>query len=608
MVKKTTAILLIEPVSDQAEAFERLLVGAGDEHSFAVYRATSQTEATEILQTINIDAMVVNVDTPSASQESLIRSLHQQWPSTPCIALVGESQSVFAHRALRDGAVDYVIREQMKTRALQHTISVACIRAQVVLAAPRDDAFANAMPHPVLELSSRGELIYFNPAAEHMFPHLRELDAKHQILHGVLIVADMLRGQDNKTITREVRLDERFYEQEVSLVDSGHVRMYVSDITERKRLDRLKDEFLSTVSHELRTPLTIVKGALSNVVDGIAGPLNEKQEYVLRTADRNCDRLARIINDLLDLSRLESGKARLNRSETDIAGLVSDATENFALIAAENEITLRTDIPTNVGSVYADGDMITQVLTNLLDNAIRYCEGEVSARVSSSNEGFIDVSITDDGRGMSVEEQKKLFNKFAQMHRIAGGAGYKGTGLGLSISREIVEMHQGKIWVESVVGKGSTFHVSLPIYNAEAIFWDDYRAVIAESVEEKSPLTVCWVALRNGQAVIDQYGHVAVRNYIAAVEQALAENALRRADHVIHFSHTSFVVVLKADIAESARVVGRIEHILAECAQKVFTDPLQPVIALGTATFSAACCDAQTLLSQAQQAADSQGD
>ncbi len=234
------------------------------------------------------------------------------------------------------------------------------------------------------------------------------------------------------------------------------------DISERKRAEQMKDEFISTVSHELRTPLTIIKGAISNLKDGVVGPMNDKQTRVVEISGRNVDRLARIINDLLDLSRLESGKSFLNRRRIEIDHLIKETLQNFQWAAKEKNIDLSSAVEPKLPTFYADPDMIVQVLTNLLNNALRFTRTWVKVQAKLVN-GSVQVSVTDDGTGIAPEDMYLLFNKFQQIHRPSGGAGYKGTGLGLAISKEIIDKHQGRIWAESVVGKGATFYFSLPV-------------------------------------------------------------------------------------------------------------------------------------------------
>ncbi|MDO8527791.1 MAG: PAS domain-containing sensor histidine kinase [Deltaproteobacteria bacterium] len=249
------------------------------------------------------------------------------------------------------------------------------------------------------------------------------------------------------------------------LVRLEHLKM---EISERRRLDLLKDEFIGTVSHEIRTPLTIVKGAVSNLKDGLVGALSEKQFSILDMISRNVDRLTKIINNLLDLSRLESGKVQMNSFPLNVEALVLEALQNFRVLAIEKKLEVQSDFGKNLPLIHADGDMLTQVLHNLLDNALRFAYTKVVVRVGIIDKrgrqvGKVQISVIDDGPGISPEKVGILFSKFVQLERPKGGEGYKGTGLGLVICKQIIDQHGGKIWVESILGEGSQFHLRIPI-------------------------------------------------------------------------------------------------------------------------------------------------
>ncbi len=234
------------------------------------------------------------------------------------------------------------------------------------------------------------------------------------------------------------------------------------DITERKSLEKMKEEFIFTVSHELRTPLSIVKAFLGNLQAGTAGMLNEKQTEILETSVRNVNRLTRLINDLLDVSRLESGKAKINRKASHLPSLLQEILDNFQEKSKASHIQLVRNLLSTLPTLYIDPDMIVQVVFNLLDNAFRFAKNKVELK-TLLHERELEVIVSDDGEGISKEDLLLLFNKFQQIDRPIGGAGYKGTGLGLVICKEIVQLHQGKIWAESEVGQGTHFHFTLPL-------------------------------------------------------------------------------------------------------------------------------------------------
>ncbi len=234
------------------------------------------------------------------------------------------------------------------------------------------------------------------------------------------------------------------------------------DITERKSLEKMKEEFIFTVLHELRTHLSIVKAFLGNLQAGTAGSINEQHESFMDTSVRNVNRRPRLINDLLDFSRLESGKARMNRRASLLPPLFQETLDNFQERAKSHHLQLIKNIPETLPVLYVDPDMIVQVVFNLLDNAFRFAKTQVKLDLLLHGHE-IEVIVSNDGEGISKEGLLLLFNKFQQIDRPSGGAGYKGTGLGLVICKEIIRLHQGRIWAESEEGHGARFHFTLPL-------------------------------------------------------------------------------------------------------------------------------------------------
>jgi signal transduction histidine kinase len=231
---------------------------------------------------------------------------------------------------------------------------------------------------------------------------------------------------------------------------------------ELKRLSRAKSDFTSMVSHELRTPLTVIKESIRIVHGGMAGAINSEQEDFLATAKRNIDRLARLINDVLDFQKLESKKAEIHMMENDINELVNEIKESFVPMAKNNGLELATELEKALPPILLDRDKIMQVMTNLVSNALKVMEkGKITLKTKLL-ENAVCVSVEDQGPGIKEEDLPKLFQPFSQL---AAGSKRKlgSTGLGLAISKEIVEEHKGKIGVESAYGKGSTFYFLLPI-------------------------------------------------------------------------------------------------------------------------------------------------
>lgn len=232
-----------------------------------------------------------------------------------------------------------------------------------------------------------------------------------------------------------------------------------------QKVGELKDGFVGTVSHELRTPLAMIKEGVSVVLDGVAGELNAKQKKMLGIAFNNIDRLGHIVNNILDISKIESGKMEIQRGLINFTSVVFEVAEAFEPVARQKGLELKRNFSREKEiKIFADKDGIAQVLNNLISNAMKFtANGHIEISIDEDGDSVI-CAVSDTGRGFSKEEMSKVFNKFQQFGRISG-PGEKGTGLGLSICKGIVEMHNGKIWVESEPDKGSRFIFRLPKHN-----------------------------------------------------------------------------------------------------------------------------------------------
>ena len=223
-----------------------------------------------------------------------------------------------------------------------------------------------------------------------------------------------------------------------------------------------KSEFLANMSHELRTPLNAILGYTELILDNIYGDVSEKIREVLERLEKNGRHLLSLINDVLDLSKIEAGRLTLSLNEYSIGEVIRTAVSSVEALAAEKNLDLNVSIPENLANGKGDEQRIAQVLLNLLGNAIKFTEtGAVGIEAVVSNNKLV-VSVSDTGPGLAEADQKKIFEEFYQ----ADGSSTRkkgGTGLGLSISKKIVEMHGGRIWVKSTLGEGSTFQFTLPL-------------------------------------------------------------------------------------------------------------------------------------------------
>ena len=268
-----------------------------------------------------------------------------------------------------------------------------------------------------------------------------------------------------------------------------------------EKLEQLKSEFISIVSHELRTPLTAIKNSLNIILSGKSGEIPSAMANFLNMASRNVSRLAGIINDLLDLSKIEAGKLEYRFEKFEIKTPFDNVYATFISMAQEKNIDLNFDIQENLSTCYGDLDRIEQVLSNLVSNAIKFTQENGNITISAKdathddiekcsshlNEGYIKISVKDTGIGISTDDIPKVFDKFQQIEsalvRKVGG-----TGLGLSIAKQLIEDHRGCIWAESEVGLGSEFSFLLPKAQEQNIFVLELDKLIQKSKQTHSNL------------------------------------------------------------------------------------------------------------------------
>jgi len=253
-----------------------------------------------------------------------------------------------------------------------------------------------------------------------------------------------------------------------------NARLYQSEretVARLRQLEQLKSDFLSTVSHELKTPLTAIKTAIGLL--GESGALRSPTEKRLwQNMQRNEERLSALVSDLLDMAHLESGQMTLSQQALDVSEVVQEAVNTLRPLAEAKQQQIMVDLPANPLLVWADRRRLEQVLANLLSNALKFApqNGQVRVTVSTlpvgpSAPALLCISVSDNGPGIPPEEQAHIFDRFYRGSERRTG----GTGLGLSIAKSLVELHGGQLWVESEVGKGSTFHFTLPIWEGESL-------------------------------------------------------------------------------------------------------------------------------------------
>jgi PAS domain S-box-containing protein len=342
----------------------------------------------------------------------------------------------------------------------------------------------NSATDGILGLTSDNRATFLNPSGARMLGiTLSEMEGKtlHQAIHHSYADGTPYPEADCEN-TQAVRLGEKVGLKEdtfwrpdgtsfpveyasTPMLDENGTRcgavVTFRDVTERRAIERLKSEFVSTVSHELRTPLTSIRGALGLLGSGLLGPMAEKGQRMLNIAVTNTDRLVRLINDILDLERIGSGKVELARSSVDAHTVMVQATQGLQTMADQAGVQLV--IAPASGALWGDSDRIIQTLTNLIGNAIKFSQANTTVTVSgTARTGDFVFCVADQGRGVPEEKLVTIFDRFSQVDA-SDSRDKGGTGLGLAICQTIVAAHGGRIWAEKNDPAGSRFQFTIPL-------------------------------------------------------------------------------------------------------------------------------------------------
>ena len=443
------------------------------------------------------------------------------------------------------------------------------------LLAAAEDRFSNIIGRTtdsILIVDAAGTVLFANPAAVALFGQ------NSQSLRGQLFDFPLASGKPTEiTIplpggekrTGEVQVvDIEWQEQPARLVT-------VRDITERKqadelrlevekhiRLDKLKDDFINTVSHELRTPLSITKEAISLILERALGEINDQQTEILGIAKNNLERLTRIINGLLDVSRIEAGKVELRREDFELQSLIREIAAGFEGKAREKGLELRLNLPPDPVRVYADEDKLSQIFTNLIDNAVKFTvQGSIEVSAAEKSQE-IECRVSDTGIGIPPESLPMIFDKFTQFGR-KDGPGEKGTGLGLSIVKGLVEVHGGKIHVESKLGQGTTLTFTLPKLSFQERLNKYISTMIQEATERKSVFSILVVTVREHDELrrrSEEKTEEAMQN----LAQALKKSLRRRADTAMHCQGRFYLILPDTKKSDAAFVQERMKESLKQ--------------------------------------------
>lgn len=523
---KLLKILIVEDDFVDSEALRKLL-----SRSFLpiskIKSAESLKDAFELLGHENFDVVLLDLSLPDSMGMDTLVQLNKKYPDVANVVVTGQPADDLDLKTLAGATQEYLVKGDYSVETLSKSIHYAIERKHIseILARKQKnlEVIFDAVPIGMMLVDENKIVTRVNDAIRQIVHR----DFRDIINNPIGIALDCINSYgDPKRIPsclgspdsnqkscgntpkcencmlriateRSLRSGQATHGVEVQLtvmVDGREVSTWMNvnatpamtdgrkytvialeDITERKEAERklketmeLKSRFISTVSHELRTPLACIKEGVAIVLDGVAGKINTKQAHYLDIAQRNIDRLARLINDVLDFQRLGAGRIELNLRENNVRHIASDVHNIMLHLAKKKDINLVLELEDKLPKIICDGDKIIQVLTNLISNAIKFTpsEGNVSVRIGRRSQ-YLTISISDTGLGIPQQDISKIFDRFYRVDR--PGTQIKGTGLGLAIVNKIVKMHGGRIEVESKLNQGTTFIVFLPVDSKSAL-------------------------------------------------------------------------------------------------------------------------------------------
>lgn len=348
-------------------------------------------------------------------------------------------------------------------------------KAEAIVEGISDGIIVTDINHKITLVNEAAERIFNIKEINALERHFLEVIKREEIFKNIEEVENMEENTAKKMLKEVVislKQHEKYKHYRVQVLPIGNklkefigVVTLIQDITKLKEIDEMKSDFISTVSHEFRTPLTSMSMGTGLLLEGIPGPLTENQKELIEAMKEDQERLKNLVSDLLDLSRIESGKIEMNIRGNELKKIVEESVKAFEHQAKDKNIELSYSIEENLPLIRADFNKISWILINLIGNAMRYTprDGSGKIQIEGKRTGSIAmVSVSDNGIGIPQEYRKKIFEKFVQVKDKEGNP-TGGTGLGLAICKEIIEAHGGQIWVKSKLTKGSTFYFTLAI-------------------------------------------------------------------------------------------------------------------------------------------------
>jgi two-component sensor histidine kinase len=327
---------------------------------------------------------------------------------------------------------------------------------------------------------------------------------------------------------------------------------------ERRRWDSI-----SMVSHELRTPLTAIQASIKLIAAGILGKTTPDQQEALSLAIKNLDRMGRLINDLLDITKIESGHMELHRQRVDFNGLIRDLARTFEPLARERGLNIRTEVPPMRVDLLVDRDKMVQVFSNLIHNALKFtAQGGITVTLRTAGD-YIECQVSDTGAGIAPKDIPFVFSKFMQFSQRAPAA-ERGTGLGLTLTKHLVELHGGKITLESQLGEGTTFTLVLPKIAPESWFKEEALKLFTEAQASERSCSFIHVHITSWESVLKRIGDESALTFLNHLETLIRASLRNEQDVIIQMRGALWLALPQVDRAKATAIAQRIEEGLKE--------------------------------------------
>ncbi len=483
-------VLIVDDEKALRAGTKRLLESEG----YEVDTAENGAEGIKLGTSCDYDIALIDLKMPDIDGIQVLQKIIKAFPNTVCIIATGYASYETAIEAAKIGAFSYIPKPFSPEEIFQK-LKEAFYKRQILLEAEklkkergerllevafektRLNTIINSITDGLLVVNKEGQAVLYNPSAlkylqlDNIKIEEYILDKLHPEITGLINKILSTQKFEHKSYSTQIDLNREhqiFVEATSSPVPLPNgslagVVVVIKDITGLKKLEILKSQFVSMVSHELKAPIAAVYGYLKLFSDeSIVITKEQEKNYILRSQGR-LDSLLKMVNDLLDISRMEMKKVNREIKALKILPIINSVIELFQNELKGKEIFLKLNSSENIPFIYADNDEITRVITNLISNAIKYNRpgGTININLDSTA-SYLSIEITDTGIGMKQQEKEKLFQEFFRAKNEMT-RDINGTGLGLSIVKRIIDFYAGKIEVESEFGKGTSFKINLPL-------------------------------------------------------------------------------------------------------------------------------------------------